>query len=70
MSNIAKYKAKVYFTKDRKSLKHGPREYEYGTINIRDSKLKNHIGETVMVIVETPAKGKDKNKEYSQDEKK
>ena len=49
---IAEYTLKVYLSKDKKKLKGGIKEYEYGTINIRDPKLKEHIGETVKVKVE------------------
>lgn len=53
MTAIAEYKVKVHSTKDRKKLKEGVKEYEYGTINIRDPKLRKHIGKTVKVKVES-----------------
>lgn len=52
MAKIAEYEVKVHSTKDKKKLKSGVKEYEYGTINIRDQKLKSYIGETVEVKVE------------------
>jgi len=52
MTKIAEYTVKIHPTKDKKKLKSGVKEYEYGTINIRDPKLKGHIGETVKVKVE------------------
>jgi hypothetical protein len=54
MSRIAEYEVKVHSTKDKKKLKRGVKEYEYGTINIRDLELKTHIGKTVKVIVTSP----------------
>jgi hypothetical protein len=53
MAAIAEYEVKVHSTKDRKKLKSGVKEYEYGTINIRDPKLTHYIGKTVTVKVET-----------------
>lgn len=52
MGQIAEYEMKVHSTKDKKTLKEGVKEYEYGTINIRDPKLTDYIGETVKVKVE------------------
>lgn len=51
MTKIAEYILKVHSTKDRKKLKKGIKEYEYGTINIRDHNLKGFIGETVKVEI-------------------
>lgn len=50
---IAEYTVKVHSTKDKKKLKEGIKEYEYGTINIRDPTLNASIGKTVKVKVET-----------------
>lgn len=52
MTKIAEYEVKVHSTKDKKKLKEGVKEYEYGTINIRSPKLKSHIGETVKLTIE------------------
>jgi len=51
MTAIAEYKIKVHSTKDRKRLKTGVKEYEYGTINIRDPKLRGYIGKPVKVKI-------------------
>jgi hypothetical protein len=51
MTAIAEYEVKVHSTKDRKKLKTGVKEYEYGTINIRDPKLKGVIGKIVRVKI-------------------
>ncbi|MFA4945969.1 MAG: hypothetical protein WC607_00295 [Candidatus Micrarchaeia archaeon] len=56
MAKIAEYIVKIYSSKDKKKLKAGLKEYEYGTINIRDPGLKEHIGETVTVKVEKARK--------------
>jgi hypothetical protein len=54
MTKIAEYTTKIHSTKDKKRLRSGVvKEYEYGTINIRDPKLKEHIGETVKVKIES-----------------
>ncbi|MBA7596461.1 hypothetical protein ES703_03433 [subsurface metagenome] len=53
MTKIAEYEVKVHSTKDKKKLKSGFKEYEYGTVNIRDSKLKEYIGKTVKVKIES-----------------
>lgn len=52
MTKIAEYTVKVHSTKDKKKLKSGVKEYEYGTINIRDPKLKRYIGKKVNVKIE------------------
>lgn len=52
MTKIAEYKVKVHSTKDKKKLKKGVKEYEYGTINIRSPKLKSYIGTIVKLTVE------------------
>jgi hypothetical protein len=52
MTEIAEYEVKVHSTKDKKKLKSGVKEYEYGTINIRDLKLKRYIGKIVKLKVE------------------
>lgn len=52
MAKIAEYEARVHSTKDKKKLKKGVKEYEYGTINIRSPKLKGHIGNIVKLTVE------------------
>jgi hypothetical protein len=51
MTAIAEYEVKVHSTKDRKRLKSGIREYEYGTVNIRDPKLNEYIGKPVKVKI-------------------
>jgi hypothetical protein len=51
-TKIAEYEVKVHSTKDKKKLKEGMKEYEYGTINIRDPKLTDYIGDIVTVKVE------------------
>lgn len=51
MAVIAEYKVKVHSTKDKKKLKAGVKEYEYGTVNIRDPRLKKQIGKTVKVKI-------------------
>lgn len=51
MTKIAEYTVKIHSTKDKKKLKEGVKEYEYGTINIRDPKLREHIGKTVKVKI-------------------
>ena len=51
MTKIAEYKVKVHSTKDKKKLRSGLKEYEYGTINIRDPRLREHIGKTVKVTI-------------------
>lgn len=51
MTKIAEYKVKIHSTKDKKKLRSGLKEYEYGTINIRDPKLREHIGKTVKVKI-------------------
>ena len=51
MTKIAEYTVKVHSTKDKKKLKFGVKEYEYGTINIRDPNLRGHIGKTVKVKI-------------------
>lgn len=53
MAKIAEYEARVHSTKDKKKLKEGVKEYEYGTINIRSPKLKDHIGQIVKLTVES-----------------
>jgi hypothetical protein len=53
MTAIAEYNVKVHSTKDKKKLKAGVKEYEYGTINIRDPKLKRYIGKKVKVKIES-----------------
>jgi hypothetical protein len=59
MTKIAEYSVKVHSTKDKKKLKSGVKEYEYGTIIIRSPKLKNHIGTTVLLKIEDiDSKGK------------
>lgn len=52
MTKIAEYRVKVHSTKDKKKLKYGVKEYEYGTIIIRDPKLTSHIGKIVKVKIE------------------
>ncbi len=39
----------IYRTTDKKKLKGGIKEYEYGAINLRDSKLKNFVGKRVKI---------------------
>lgn len=56
MTKIAEYEVKVHSTKDKKKLKSGQKEYEYGTINIRDNKLKRHIGKKVKIKVDEISK--------------
>lgn len=51
MTKIVEFKTKVYSTTDKKKLKEGIKEYKYGTINIRDPKLTDCIGKTVIVKV-------------------
>ncbi len=51
MAKIAEYKLKIHSTKDKKKLKTGPKEYEYGTVNIRDPELREYIGKTVKVKI-------------------
>jgi hypothetical protein len=51
MTTIAEYNVKVHSTKDKKKLKSGTKEYEYGTVNIRDPKLTEYIGRTVKVKI-------------------
>lgn len=53
MTKIAEFETKVYSTIDKKKLKDGIKEYKYGAINIRDPKLRDHIGKTVRVKVES-----------------
>jgi hypothetical protein len=62
MAKIAEYVVKVHSTKDRKKLKEGIKEYDYGTINIRDPNLRNHIGKTVKVKVESYSKSEQNQK--------
>ncbi len=51
MVELATYEVKVHSTKDKKRLKGGVKEYEYGTIIIRAPELKKDIGKTVKLIV-------------------
>ena len=51
MPKIAEYLLKVHSTKDKKKLLSGIKEYEYGTIIIRDSKLREYIGSKVKVTI-------------------
>ncbi len=53
MAEIVSCEVRVHSTKDKKKLKNGTREYEYGTIVIRTPNLTKHIGKTVKVIVRT-----------------
>jgi hypothetical protein len=55
MTKTAEYRIKIHSTKDKKKLKTGSKEYEYGTINIRDAKLTEYIGKTVKLKVEFPS---------------
>lgn len=54
MTKIAEFTVKIHSTKDKKKIKSGLKEYEYGTINIRDGKLTDYIGKTVKLKVEFP----------------
>lgn len=56
---ISEYKVKVHPTTDRKKLKTGLKEYEYGTVNIRDPQLKEYIGKTVKVKIFKTTEHKD-----------
>ena len=51
MPELANYLVKIHATKDKKKLKDGIREYEYGTINIRDPQLRQYIGKIVKISV-------------------
>jgi hypothetical protein len=48
---IAEFEVKIHPTKDKKNLKGGPREYEYGTINIRAPILRAYVGKRVKVVI-------------------
>lgn len=56
MKKIAEYEVKIHSTTDKKKIKSGIKEYEYGTINIRDLHLKEYIGKIVKVKIETKDK--------------
>jgi hypothetical protein len=51
MKQIAEFEVKVHSTKDKKKLKSGMKEYEYGTIILRDPMLNDYIGEVVKVKI-------------------
>ncbi len=53
MKKIGEFKAKIYATSDKKRLKkeRETKVYEYGTISVRDAKLTEYIGKTVVLKV-------------------
>ena len=63
MSLIGKFMTKVSQTSDKKKLKKGIKNYDYGTISIRRQELAKHIGE------EVEGRVYGKNKEKKREEK-
>ncbi len=48
MEQIGEFRVKVYSTSEIKILKQGVKKYRYGSISIRDPRLDEHIGKTVI----------------------
>jgi len=52
MKTIATFKVKIHKTTDKKKLKGGMKEYDYGAINIRAPELAKYVNKKVKVRVE------------------
>ncbi len=51
MEQIGEFRVKVYSTSEIKILKQGIKKYRYGSISIRDPRLDEHIGKTVIARI-------------------
>lgn len=62
MREIGEFKAKIYATSDKKHLKKNAKTkvYEYGTISVRDVKLTDFIGKSVVLKVFEDSEGGEK----------
>lgn len=52
MRTIASFNVKIHKTTDKKKLKAGLKEYDYGAINIRAPELAKYVGKKVKIKVE------------------
>lgn len=48
---VGEFRGKVSATSDEKKLKDRTSTYTYGTVSVRSTRLKPHVGKTVLIVV-------------------